>query len=157
MIIKDTMRKLLTIIIAAFAIISCSSEKVYSTRAEKILAEINDPNSEYVVVISHRGDWRNWPENSIPAIESIIKMGVDMMELDVKMTKDSVLVLMHDKNIDRMTNGKGFISDMTYDSLMTFNLKRAHNVPTKSIEGLDILDLRDRDNPLVRLDLEISL
>lgn len=128
------MRKLLTIIIAAFAIISCSSEKVYSTRAEKILAEINDPNSEYVVVISHRGDWRNWPENSIPAIESIIKMGVDMMELDVKMTKDSVLVLMHDKNIDRMTNGKGFISDMTYDSLMTFNLKRAHNVKTDSLK-----------------------
>ena len=134
MIINDTMRKLLTIIIAAFAIISCSSEKVYSTRAEKILAEINDPNSEYVVVISHRGDWRNWPENSIPAIESIIKMGVDMMELDVKMTKDSVLVLMHDKNIDRMTNGKGFISDMTYDSLMTFNLKRAHNVKTDSLK-----------------------
>ena len=119
---------------AVMLLASCAQQPQYANRAEKILAEINDPNSEYVVVISHRGDWRNWPENSIPAIESVIKMGVDMMELDVKMTKDSVLVLMHDKNIDRMTNGKGYIKDMTYDSLMTFNLKRAHNVKTDSLK-----------------------
>jgi glycerophosphoryl diester phosphodiesterase len=127
-------------IIRVFAVVaalvfaaSCAQKPQYANRAEKILAEINDPNSDYVVVISHRGDWRNYPENSIPAIESIIRMGVDMMELDVKMTKDSVLVLMHDKTIDRMTNGKGKISDFTYDSLMTFKMKRAHNVATDSI------------------------
>ena len=72
--------------VAALVAASCASDKQYTNRAEKILAEINDPNSDYVVVISHRGDWRNYPENSIPAIESIIRMGVDMMELDVKMT-----------------------------------------------------------------------
>ena len=79
---------------ALFMAVSCAPKEQYANRAEKILAEINDPNSEYVVVISHRGDWRNYPENSIPAIESVIRMGADMMELDVKMTKDSVLVLM---------------------------------------------------------------
>ena len=120
--------------VAALVAVSCASDKQYTNRAEKILAEINDPNSDYVVVISHRGDWRNYPENSIPAIESIIRMGVDMMELDVKMTKDSVLVLCHDKTINRTTNGKGKVSDMTYDSLMTFNLKRAHGVKTDSIK-----------------------
>lgn len=127
------MKKLTVILFAVLAAFSCAPKQQYANRAEKILAEINDPNSEYVVVISHRGDWRNWPENSIPAIESIIKMGVDMMELDVKMTKDSVLVLMHDQTINRMTNGKGLIKDMTYDSLMTFKLKRAHNVTTDSL------------------------
>lgn len=129
------MKKLIYFCLAAAAMViaSCEQQSQYTTRVEKILAEINDPNSEYVVVISHRGDWRNWPENSIPAIESIIKMGVDMMELDVKMTKDSVLVLMHDQTINRMTNGKGLIKDMTYDSLMTFKLKRAHNVTTDSL------------------------
>ena len=129
------MKKLIYYCLAAAAMViaSCEQQSQYATRVEKILAEINDPNSEYVVVISHRGDWRNWPENSIPAIESIIKMGVDMMELDVKMTKDSVLVLMHDQTINRMTNGKGLIKDMTYDSLMTFKLKRAHNVTTDSL------------------------
>ena len=129
------MKKLIYFCLAAAAMViaSCTQQPQYATRAEKILAEINDPNSDYVVVISHRGDWRNYPENSIPAIESVIRMGVDMMELDVKMTKDSVLVLMHDQTINRMTNGKGLIKDMTYDSLMTFKLKRAHNVTTDSL------------------------
>jgi glycerophosphoryl diester phosphodiesterase len=128
------MKKFVFIALAAIvAAVSCAPKPQYANRAEKILAEINDPNSEYVVVISHRGDWRNYPENSIPAIESIIRMGVDMMELDVKMTKDSVLVLMHDQTINRMTNGKGLVSDFTYDSLKTFKMKRAHNVATDSV------------------------
>ena len=127
------MKRLTVFLIAAIAVLACAPKQQYANRAEKILAEINDPNSDYVVVISHRGDWRNYPENSIPAIESVIRMGVDMMELDVKMTKDSVLVLMHDQTINRMTNGKGLIKDMTYDSLMTFKLKRAHNVTTDSL------------------------
>lgn len=131
------MRKVLFMLISAMAVlmaVSCAPKEQYANRAEKILAEIGDPDSDYVVVISHRGDWRNYPENSIPAIESIIRMGVDMMELDVKMTKDSVLVLCHDKTIDRTTNGKGKVCDITYDSLMTFNLKRAHGVATDSIK-----------------------
>ena len=126
--------KFIYAIAAMIVAVSCTQSPQYTNRAEKILAEINDPNSEYVVVISHRGDWRNYPENSIPAIESIIRMGVDMMELDVKMTKDSVMVLCHDKTINRTTNGKGLICDMTYDSLMTFNLKRAHGVKTDTLK-----------------------
>ena len=130
------MKSFVQILFAAAVLLSCSShvQKIeYATRTEKILAEINDPNSDYVVVISHRGDWRNYPENSIPAIESVIRMGVDMMELDVKMTKESVLVLCHDRKINRTTNGKGYVSDMTYDSLMTFKLKRAHGITTDTL------------------------
>lgn len=154
------MRKALSILIsvaAVLAAVSCApkkSEQQYANRAEKILAEINDPESDYVVVISHRGDWRNYPENSIPAIESIIHMGVDMMELDVKMTKDSVLILMHDKTIDRMTTGKGLVSDITYDSLMTFNMKRAHNVATDTIKVPTLREalLCCKDRVLVNVD-----
>ena len=117
--------------VAALSLAACSPKAPeYATRAEKIVAEIHNPSSKYVVVASHRGDWRNFPENSIPAIESVIKMGVDIMELDLKMTKDSVLVLSHDRTIDRCTNGKGKVSDFTLDSLKTFRLRRAHNVPT---------------------------
>lgn len=129
-------RTIRIIAVLAFATLACAcvpGNKHYSTRAEKILAQINDPQSDYVVVISHRGDWRNYPENSIPAIESAIRMGVDIMELDVKMTKDSVLVVCHYKTINRTTNGKGRIADMTYDSLMTFRLKRAHGVATDTL------------------------
>ncbi|MBQ3582725.1 MAG: glycerophosphodiester phosphodiesterase family protein [Alistipes sp.] len=97
-----------------------------ANRVEKILQHLHNPQSRYVIVVSHRGDWRNYPENSIPAIESVIKMGVDMVELDIAMTKDSVLILSHDRTLDRCTTGKGRISEITYDSLQSFSLKSAH-------------------------------
>ena len=105
----------------------------YANRAEMIAAQIHNPNSKYVVVACHRGDWRNYPENSIPAIESIIRMGADIMELDLKLTKDSVLVLSHDWTIDRCTTGKGRVSDYTLDELKQFRLRRAHGVATDSL------------------------
>jgi glycerophosphoryl diester phosphodiesterase len=105
----------------------------HQNRAEKIVAEIHNPHSRRVLVISHRGDWRNYPENSIPAIESVIRMGVDIMELDLKLTKDSVIVLSHDKTLDRTTNGKGNISDWYYSDIEKLCLKRAHGVVTDSV------------------------
>ena len=90
----------------------------------------------YVMVASHRGDWRNAPENSIQAIKNCISMGVDIVEIDVQMTKDSVLVLMHDKTLDRTTNGTGEVLKWTYDSLETLGLRNGlrrvtkHKIPT---------------------------
>lgn len=115
-------------------------EQIESTsKAKKVIEALHDPNSQYVVVVSHRGDWRNYPENSIPAIESVIRMGVDMMELDLKMTKDSVLVLCHDGTLDRTTTGHGLVSDYTYQELLQFDLKRGHGI---AIPGLKIPTLR---------------
>lgn len=112
----------------------CGEKCHYANRAEMIAAQIQDPHSQYVVVASHRGDWRNFPENSIPAIESAIKMGVDIVEIDLKMTKDSVLVLSHDQTINRCTNGKGMVSDYTYEELLKFNLRRGHGITTDTIK-----------------------
>ncbi len=108
-------------------------------KALKVVEALHDPNSQYVVVVSHRGDWRNYPENSIPAIESVICMGVDMMELDLKRTKDSVLVLCHDGTLDRTTTGHGLVSDYTYEELLQFDLKRGHGI---AIPGLKIPTLK---------------
>lgn len=121
------------IILAAFAAFSCNGKKDYSGNAAKSLAILKDPASKTVLVAAHRGDWRNYPENSIPAIESLIRMGADMMELDVKMTSDSVLVLCHDSRVDRTTNGKGLVSSYTLDSLKRLRLRRAHGVTTDSL------------------------
>lgn len=117
----------------ALAALACCFAAKPSNRAEKIAAEMHNPRSEYVVVVVHRGDWRNYPENSIPAIESIIRMGADIMELDLKMTKDSVLVLCHDKTLDRTTTGKGEVGERTLAEIKSYRLKRAHGVPTDSL------------------------
>jgi glycerophosphoryl diester phosphodiesterase len=52
-----------------------------------------------VPVASYRGDWRNYADNSIEGIESCIRMGVDIVEIDVAKTKDGQLILMHDWKI----------------------------------------------------------
>ena len=81
-------RRFLIFAAAVLCFVSCGNkEPQYANRAEKIVAEMHNPNSKYVVVACHRGDWRNYPENSIPAIESIIRMGADIMELDLKLTR----------------------------------------------------------------------
>ncbi|MHA4810654.1 glycerophosphodiester phosphodiesterase [Flavitalea flava] len=66
------------------------------------------------IVIAHRGDNTEAPENTLAAVENGIKNGVDFVEIDLRTTKDCVLVIMHDETVDRMTNGKGRISDLTY-------------------------------------------
>ena len=100
-------------------------------RAESIVKEIHDPSSKTVLVACHRGDWRNYPENSLAAIESVIKMGADIVEIDLALTKDSMLVVCHDRTIDRTTTGKGLIADITYDSITHVNLKSGHGVGTR--------------------------
>lgn len=100
-------------------------------RAKEIIDIINDPSTDYVLVASHRGDWRNYPENSLPAMNSAIKMGVDIIELDLAMTKDSVLVVCHDRTLDRTTTGKGLIKELPYDSIKNVFLKTGHGIATK--------------------------
>jgi glycerophosphoryl diester phosphodiesterase len=77
----------------------------------------------HIKVIAHRGDWRNAPENSLKGLLNCIELGVDMVEVDLAMTKDSILVLMHDETIDRTTNGKGLVKEWTLDSLQKLRLK----------------------------------
>ena len=135
---------LMLLVVACIGLMSCSQRLHEGTagqagRADKIVAALHDASTRYVVVVAHRGDWRNYPENSIPAIESVIRMGVDVMELDVKMTRDSVLVLSHDWTLNRTTTGSGNISDYTYEQLLAFDLKRGHGI---AIPGLKIPTLR---------------
>ena len=79
--------------------------------AQNRIAEIRENllgnYSDRVLVVSHRADWRNAPENSLQGIQNCIDMGVDMVEIDLKKTKDGHLVVMHDKTINRTMTGKG--------------------------------------------------
>lgn len=95
-------------------------------RAEKLRSNLFN-NPKYVTIVAHRGDWRDHPENSIPAFKSCIDMGIDMIEIDIHRTKDGELVLMHDRTVDRCTNGKGKIADMTYEEIKKLRLRPQHN------------------------------
>lgn len=78
-----------------------------------------------VLVVAHRGCWRSTAENSIASIEACVELGVDIVELDVRRTADGALILMHDETVDRTTNGRGRVEDLTLDQIQALRLRQA--------------------------------
>lgn len=117
-----------------FLLLLCSFVSTSAqNRAERIRTKLLNRDSSTVMVVAHRGDWRYAPENSLPAIDNAIRMGVDIIELDVKRTKDGHFILMHDKTLDRTTTGKGLVKDCTLDSILSLKLRNGCNIRTKEV------------------------
>jgi len=88
------------------------------------------------IVIAHRGNHENAPENTILAFKNAVAIEADYVEVDLRTTKDSQLVVMHDATLDRMTDAKGLISQFTLDSLRKLKVYNKahpefgfHNIP----------------------------
>lgn len=71
--------------------------------------------------IAHRGFSSQYPENTILAFQKALDLGIDWMEFDLQVTSDGHLVVMHDKTVDRTTNGQGLVSDLTLDQVKTLD------------------------------------
>ncbi len=86
-----------------------------------------------LLVIAHRGNHVKVPENTLASFKEAIKAGADYVEVDLRTSKDGRLVVMHDATVDRTTNGKGKVSDLTFEEikkLEVFNQnKKNHRVP----------------------------
>lgn len=119
-----------------------------------LLLLIKTSHSQQVLVAAHRGDWRNAPENSLQAVKNAALMGVDMVEIDLKRTSDSVIVIMHDETINRTTNGTGKVSDYTFAEIRKFGLRNGlgrvttHQIPTLE----EVMMLAKQYNLQVNLD-----
>ncbi|RYZ87062.1 MAG: glycerophosphodiester phosphodiesterase family protein [Moraxellaceae bacterium] len=123
-------------IVFAFFCFVAAFASAQSNQLQEITKSLYHPQGKEVLVVVHRGDWRNAPENSIKAIENTIKMGADMVEIDIQKTKDGQLILMHDKTLNRTTTGKGNVSDFTLEEIKKLYLKSGigiethHKIPT---------------------------
>lgn len=113
-----------------FAALCCMAAASAQTEVNQLIAELKNPNAKNVIVVSHRGDWRGAPENSLQAFKNCIDMGVDMVELDLKKTKDNQLVIMHDATLDRTTTGHGPTTDYTLAEIKKLRLRNACGIPT---------------------------
>lgn len=71
--------------------------------------------------IAHRGFSSQFPENTILAFQKALDLGIDWMEFDLQITADGHLVVMHDKTVDRTTNGQGRVSDLTLAEVKTLD------------------------------------
>lgn len=72
-------------------------------------------------VVAHRGNSGPLPENTRLAIEGAIEAGVDMVEVDIRVTKDGVPALMHAASVDRTTSGAGLVEDITWDEIRSLD------------------------------------
>ncbi|MGB9680131.1 MAG: glycerophosphodiester phosphodiesterase [Thermoanaerobacteraceae bacterium] len=101
------------------------------------------------LVIGHRGDAKNFPENTLKSFQRVLELGADGIELDVQLTKDGHLVVIHDEKVDRTTDGIGFVKDFTLkeikrlDAGIKFNKKYiGEKIPTLS-EVFELIGNKD--------------
>lgn len=117
---------------ALFKALICAAVCLLSSAP--VLAEVQRDNAkplrerflkpdDTVLVVAHRACWRETTENALSSIQACIGLGIDMVEIDVRRTRDGVLVLMHDDTVDRTTSGTGRVEDMDYAQFAALRLK----------------------------------
>ncbi|MBR6648270.1 MAG: glycerophosphodiester phosphodiesterase family protein [Bacteroidaceae bacterium] len=130
---------LLALLLVAMSLSACSNV-IFGKRG------YSRQQIDNLIIVAHRGASGNGaPENSLAAIRESLQLGVDMIEVDVRLTKDGELVVCHDAKIDRTTNGKGSVTDMTLDELRNSRIIDKNGIPTNETlptlgEVLELVD-----------------
>lgn len=141
------------LLISLFFITSCQTNRQFV----KTLNEFHNPESEYVMVAAHRAAHKIHPENSLPAIQRAIDLGVDIIELDVKVSTDGIPFLMHDGTINRTTNGTGDGEDYSMEELKQFRLKNGDGtLSNKTIPTFEEALNITRGKAMVDIDIKTS-
>ncbi|MCI9845201.1 glycerophosphodiester phosphodiesterase [Flavobacterium pectinovorum] len=92
-----------------------------------------------ILKIAHRGAKAYEPENTLQAFQKALDLNSDGIELDVHLSADGHIIVMHDETIDKMTNGKGDINTYTLSELKSFLIAGKHQIPTLN-EVFDLVD-----------------
>ena len=112
---------------------------------------------------AHRGCSQRYPENTITAFEKageLFEKGLTGIELDIQLTKDGHMVVIHDERIDRTTDGYGFVRDYTLSELKTFHIHTGERAPEyiPSIEEvLDLLEDKMKNGFMLNIELKNSI
>jgi glycerophosphoryl diester phosphodiesterase len=139
------MNTLLPAFLAFFGLISAAAQSPHPT--------LPACKNKYVV-IAHRGDHEELPENTLAAYASAIKLGVDYVEVDLRTTKDNFLVILHNETVDRMTNGKGKVKELGYTAIRAMAIAGNANNRSYMIPSFkEVLDLC-RNNVNIYLDFK---
>ena len=110
-------------------------------------------------IYAHRGSSGTHPENTLPAFAEAVRVGADGIELDVHLSKDGYLIVMHDEEVDRTTNGKGLIREKTLEELKKLNAggKFSKEFPAAKVPELrEVLGLLLQKNYRGMLMIEIK-
>lgn len=89
--------------------------------------------------IAHRGAKGYEPENTLQAFQKALDLNADGIELDVHLSVDGHIIVIHDETIDKMTNGQGFVNTLSLPELKSFLIAEKHEIPTLN-EVFDLVD-----------------
>jgi glycerophosphoryl diester phosphodiesterase len=117
----------------AAALVLAAPQAQAETTAERTRQRLLDPTDTRVFVVAHRGCWNTTAENALSAIDACVRLGVDMVELDVRRTRDGALVLMHDETVDRTTNGHGRVADLSLAEIRKLRLRAGAGGPEAAL------------------------
>lgn len=102
--------------------------------------------------IGHRGARAYEPENTLRSFKRALELGVDAVEFDVRRTKDGKVVVIHDDKVDRTTNGKGLVKELTLKEIKQFDTEKGEKIPTleETLEFVDkkvkmLIELKETD------------
>ncbi len=96
-----------------------------------------------IVATGHRGAAKLAPENTLKSIQVALELGVDQIEIDVHLSRDNALVVIHDEKVDRTTNGTGYVRDLTLAKLRQLDAGQGEKIPTLE-EVVDFVNGRAR-------------
>ncbi len=120
-----------------------------------IIQKIRTLGADQILVCAHRAYHKKAPENSLASIKASLALGVDIIEIDVRTTKDDSLVLMHDATIDRTTNGTGAVKELSYTDLLQLSLYFHDSLTLEKIPTLhQVLDMCKGKDLILNLDLK---
>lgn len=106
---------------------------------------------------AHRGCSQNYPENTLLSFGEAIKLNnLAGIELDVQLSKDGELIVIHDERVDRTTEGVGFVRDYTYKELKTLNIYPDQKIPTLT-EVLDLIVSKLKSGMKLNIELKNSV
>lgn len=119
------------------------------------------PAAPPVLIASHRSCWQASSENALDGIRRCAAAGIDIVEVDVRTTRDGVLVLMHDETVDRTTDGHGAVAALTAPHLAALHLRRGGGgadaaVTDRRIPTLDQALHAARGRTIVNLDVKAA-
>jgi glycerophosphoryl diester phosphodiesterase len=131
------------------------------SRIHTIVKAWNDPTDPRILVVAHRGVWEKVPENSLASIAAAAEAGADMVEMDIRRTRDGHYVLLHDPTLDRTTNGYGEVSKAELKEVRKLHLisrdgETEYRIPTlqealAAVRGRLMANLDVKDGNLVEI------
>lgn len=122
-------RRILAVIIALALILNTG---FYTLKRLNIIS-INAQYLDKVTITAHRGDCSGAPENTLAAFELAIENGADIIELDVRQTKDGEIVVMHDESLKRVCGVNKKVGKLTYEELMKYSPGKKYRGPNEEL------------------------